>query len=149
MSFIGKIIDFNEFEELVKTEKNYLVVMCSKHKQIKRTYSSFSVVKISEVLSKELLKYRKEQRLINLSNELDRIIAMSKSNKLIIKDFDILFNPYYKIDVLKWMINISRNKKVIVLWNGILEKQSLIYSENGYLDYKSYNLKNYEVFCVN
>lgn len=145
---MGRIIEFSEFEGIRQNENNYLIFLSSNNDEFKKSYSKIRIVTINESLSKALITYKKEDRLKYINYELDKIVSNIKENEFIIEDFDILFNPSYKIDVIRWIISISRNKKVIILWNGVIKKQSLVYSEVGNLDYKDYNIKNYEILCV-
>jgi hypothetical protein len=67
---------------------------------------------------------------------------------VIIKDIDVMFNPDYKVDVLKILIAARKRKRYSVIWPGRFENGKLIYSEEGYADYKTYNLADYDVTCV-
>ena len=65
-----------------------------------------------------------------------------------IKDIDVMFNPEYKVDVLKILISARKRKKYSVIWPGRCEDNKLIYGEEGYADYKTYDVTNYDITCV-
>ena len=65
-----------------------------------------------------------------------------------IKDIDVLFNPDYKVDVLKILIAARKRKRYCVIWPGRFEDGKLIYAEEGYPDYKVYEIANYDITCV-
>lgn len=66
----------------------------------------------------------------------------------VIKDFDVMFNPSYQTDVLKVLINVCKKKQFSVIWPGYFREGKLFYSEEGYLDYKTYDIENYDVTIV-
>ena len=65
-----------------------------------------------------------------------------------IKDIDVMFNPDYKVDVLKILIAARKRKRYSVIWPGRLEDGKLIYGEEGYPDYKVYEIADYDITCV-
>lgn len=66
----------------------------------------------------------------------------------IITDFDVLFNPEYEVDVLKMMVNVCKTRPFSIIWPGKFEEGKLIYAKDGYLDYKEYDVADYDVICV-
>ena len=67
---------------------------------------------------------------------------------VIIKDIDVMFNPAYQVDVLKILTEARKSKPYSVIWPGRYENGTLYYSEQGYPDYKTYEVKNYDITCV-
>lgn len=67
---------------------------------------------------------------------------------VIIKDIDVMFNPEYKIDVLKILISARKRKKYYVIWPGRIENGKLIYGEEGFPDYKEYDIADYDITFV-
>lgn len=67
---------------------------------------------------------------------------------VVIKDIDVMFNPDYEVDVLKLLIAARKRKRYSVIWPGRCENGKLIYSEEGFADYKTYNIENYDITCV-
>ena len=65
-----------------------------------------------------------------------------------IRDFDVLFNPAYKIDVLQLLTVANRSKPFSVLWPGSMIDGKLVYAEDGYADYKEYDVEQYDITCV-
>lgn len=64
----------------------------------------------------------------------------------LIRDFDVLFNPAYEVDILRIMTSIGKNKPFQVVWPGKYEDGRLLYAEEGYRDYKVYDLDKYYPF---
>ena len=78
-----------------------------------------------------------EKCLINVLNHLPE-------NPLI-KDIDVMFNPTYAVDVLQVLINTYKRKQYSLIWPGTLKDECLIYAEEGYRDYKTYNISDYDI----
>ena len=65
-----------------------------------------------------------------------------------IRDFDVLFNPAYKIDVCSFLQLRIEAKPFSVLWPGTMIDEKLVYAEDGYADYKEYDVEQYDITCV-
>ena len=52
------------------------------------------------------------------------------------------------IDVLQLLIVANRNKPFSVLWPGTVIDGKLVYAEDGYADYKEYDVEQYDITCV-
>jgi hypothetical protein len=60
----------------------------------------------------------------------------------------MLFAPRYELDVLRIFIEIARRNKFVVKWCGKIDSEMLTYAEQGYADYKRYNISDYDVVIV-
>lgn len=104
-------------------------------------------ISMNQEIASALIKCRPRQRTMQLEKCFSQ--AVSKlPERPVIKDFDVLFNPDYKIDVLQMMINVCRSKPFSVIWPGRFEDGKLYYAEEGYQDYKIYDVDKYDVTCV-
>jgi hypothetical protein len=65
-----------------------------------------------------------------------------------IKDIDVMFNPDYKVDVLKILIAANKRKQFNLIWPGDYEDGKLIYSKEGYPDYRVFEISDYDILCV-
>lgn len=75
-------------------------------------------------------------------------ILASLPDGVVLKDFDVLFNPAYKVDVMKMMVNACKAKPFSILWPGTFDGKRLIYAEEGFQDYKTYDVSAYDITCV-
>ncbi len=99
-------------------------------------------------LAKELKKSGSSMmRTMKMESILSSIISKLGDNP-IIKDIDVMFNPDYQLDVLRTLINVSKRKSFIVVWPGIYKDGKLIYAQEGYSDYKSFDLNDYDITDV-
>ena len=94
-----------------------------------------------------LVKVKPQLRSFKIPSIIDTVIA-SLPPKSTIKDFDVLFNPEYQIDVLQLLITACRKNEFAILWPGTYSEGKLIYAETGYADFKIFNLEKYDVTCI-
>lgn len=116
------------------------IIYCTAY-QNKKSYP------INVELAQELVAIRPYQRTMNLERCLIQIVDMLPADS-VIREFDVMFNPAYQVDVLKILISACKKKSFSVIWPGRYEDGKLFYSENGFEDYKVYDVKNYDVTCI-
>lgn len=104
-------------------------------------------VSINKPLAKALSSFPLQKRSLQMENCLKSEIVCFPDN-VVIRDIDVLFNPAYRIDVLKLLISAYRYKPFSIVWSGSYSKGKLIYSQEGFLDYKVYDIENYDVLCI-
>lgn len=106
-----------------------------------------NIKSISKELSELLLACGKNRRSLKLENLFNSVLD-ELPDGIIIKDIDVVFNPEYKVDVLKILIEARKRKKYSLIWPGRYTNGKLIYGEEGFLDYKTYDIENYDITCV-
>lgn len=139
---MGKIISRISF---VDTQHNGLmkpIIYCRD-----LTEPDMEVRSINIELAKELETLRPKRRTMQLEACFNRVLDGLPDN-VVIKDFDVMFNPAYKVDVLKILVTACKRKPFSVIWLGHYEDGKLFYAEEGYPDYKVFNINNYDVTCV-
>ena len=102
---------------------------------------------INKMLAEELIKVRKNRRTVQMERCFNQVI-LGLPDGAVIKDFDVLFNPDYQVDVLKIFVTACKQKTFSVLWPGRLEDGKLFYAEEGFSDYKVYNIGDYDITCI-
>ena len=119
------------------------IIFCSPLKEMVE-----SAVSLNIPLAKEMKKQGSVMmRTMRLESNLLMIIE-GLGEYPVIKDFDVLFNPAYQTDVLKSLINVCKKKPFRVIWPGRYEEGKLYYAEEGYRDYKTYDVANYDVTVI-
>ena len=109
--------------------------------------SNKSWVSLRKLLSEELLRIKPTRRTMQMEKALLKVLEKIPVGATI-KDIDVLFNPEYKIDVLRTMIDVNKKHSFKVIWPGTYEEGRLIYSEEGLSDYKTYEISDYDIVCV-
>lgn len=104
-------------------------------------------VSINMLMAKKLIDLRQNIRTMKIEQCFHQILD-SLPEGAIIKDFDIMFNPYYQVDILKIMVMACKKKPFSVIWPGVCKEGLLFYAEEGYTDYKSFNIGDYDITCI-
>ena len=146
---MGFVISIYEFDKVTNEYNNFPVFNCTSVNIIKEKFKNYKNIALGELLSGELMKIDKEERNIIIEDKLEEILSFEKIDKLFITDIDILFNPNYRLDIIKLFVQLSRNKRFIIQWPGYFSSGYLVYSEPEYEDYKRYEIKEYNLICLN
>lgn len=102
---------------------------------------------VGKELADELLACKPNRRSMKLEQIFNTVLDRYPDG-VTIKDIDVMFNPDYKVDVLKILIAARKRKRYSVIWPGRLEDGKLIYGEEGYSDYRVYKIADYDITCV-
>ncbi len=138
---MGTII---EIEHLSPDQEAMISRLMIYYKKLKKAQEPRSV---SKPLAEALLACKPNRRSMKLGQIFNSVLAQYPDG-VIIKDIDVMFNPEYKVDVMKILQEARKQKPYSVVWPGRFEDGKLIYSEEGYPDYKVFNIENYDVTCV-
>lgn len=106
-----------------------------------------SAISINYTLAEKLFALKPKRRTIQLAICFEEILKMLPDNT-VIKDFDVMFNPEYKVDVLKIMIDACKRKPFSIIWPGKYEDGKLFYAEDGYPDFKAFRVEDYDITCI-
>jgi hypothetical protein len=72
----------------------------------------------------------------------------SLPNGVAIRDFDVLFNPSYEVDIVTLLVSAYRRHSFSVIWPGTLDGDELVYAEEGCADYRRYDINRYDITCI-
>lgn len=104
-------------------------------------------ISVNKSVAEQLLKLKPSRRTMQLEKCFLKAIA-SLPEESVIKDIDVLFNPDYKVDVIKLLISANKQRAFSIIWPGEFRDGKLIYSEENYPDYKSFPISDYDIYCV-
>lgn len=108
---------------------------------------SSEAVSINKFIASKLIEIKPNQRTIQLEKCFMKVLN-GLPDQPVIKDIDVLFNPAYKVDVMKMLASAYKQKKFSLVWPGTYADGKLIYSEEGYPDYRVYEIKDYDIMYV-
>lgn len=137
---MGTIIEFHQVGDEETMLSRLLVYM----RTIQRLPEPKSV---SKELADELLVCRPNRRSMKLERIFNTVLDRYPDD-VTIKDIDVMFNPEYKVDVLKILVAARKRKRYRVVWPGRFEDGKLVYGEEGYPDYKIYKIEDYDITFV-
>ena len=104
-------------------------------------------VSINVEMAKKLSNIKPNRRTLRIVQCFQEILN-DLPDHVVIKDFDVMFHPDYAIDVLYIMISMAKIKPFSLIWPGKLEEGKLIYAEEGFRDYKVFDISRYDVTCI-
>jgi len=136
---------------VLQTRKFYLqnqagllkpVIFCCSYADINE-----NAVSLNKELAQALMMFSPKRRTMQIEKCFADMVAKLPDNA-VIKDFDVLFNPGYNVDVLKIMVNACKAKPFSAIWPGTFEDGKLVYAEEGFRDYKTYDVNDYDITCI-
>ncbi len=118
------------------------VIYCYSDKSI-----GIGAVSLNVGIAEKLMTVKPNRRTIQIPGIVDAVLT-ELPDGCIVKDFDVLFNPEYRIDVLQLLIAACKKKPINLLWPGTIDDGCLLYAEPGYPDFKKYSIEKYDVTCI-
>ena len=119
-----------------------LLIYCNAPPNIKD-----NAVSINKLLAEKLLQLKPTRRTLKIEECFNNIIA-ELPEKTFINGVDVMFNPKYKIDVLRILIEANKRHPFSLVWPGTFDGSKLVYSEEALLDYKTFEISDYDIVCV-
>ena len=108
---------------------------------------SAPAMSMNKALATELVNLKPSRRTMQLEKCFVKVLE-SLPEQPIIKDIDVLFNPAYKVDVMKLLSSAYKQKQFSLVWPGSYADGKLTYSEEGYPDYRVYEISDYDIMYV-
>ncbi|WP_010252920.1 BREX-3 system P-loop-containing protein BrxF [Treponema primitia] len=146
---MGTIIKISSFTKEILAKTNIPVVFCSPSPVTERLLheSKHRQVSLNLPLAKALTAQDENSRLLHVTDEVLKIVP-SGGAPVYLTDYEMLFDPRYRLDVLRLFCDISRKVKLAVHWPGTFESNTLYYAEPGCPDYHTFNIQNFDILCV-
>ena len=130
-------------------KSNVPTIICNLSKRYLNSIFEISdeTISLNLILAQNLLKFNADERTEMVHQEALNLLTQSVT-PLLLKDFEMLFDPRYNIDVLRLITEVSRKRKIIAIWPGVLDKDNLVYADAESPDYQVFNINNYDIICV-
>jgi hypothetical protein len=100
--------------------------------------TSAPLINVNLELSRRMLDLTERQRSLQLPRLLGEMIDEIKENTILLDNIEILFDVALKQDPLRLLQGLSRNKTIVVSWNGSIENDFLTYAVPGHPEYRRY-----------
>ena len=132
-----------------KAKSNVPTIICNLSKRYLNSIFEISdeTISLNLILAQNLLKFNADERTEMVHQEALNLLTQSVT-PLLLKDFEMLFDPRYKIDTVKLITEVARRRKIIALWPGTLNENDLVYANADSSDYQVFSIKNYDIICV-
>lgn len=93
-------------------------------------------------LSRRMLDLTERQRMLQLPRLLSELANASQGEVILLDNIEVLFAISLKQDPLRLLQGLSRNKTVVVAWNGSINGEHLSYATPDHPEYKRYPLRD-------
>lgn len=125
------------------------VILCSPNQRILKKIedAGYIELKLNKKLAESLVKFPIEDRSANVTQEVQKILS-DANGYIFLKDYEMLFDPSYELDVIRFICDISKFLRIVVMWCGTCSNGVLEYAEPGYPDYQRFEINRYTVVCV-
>lgn len=112
------------------------------------TYGQESnAVSMNKRLAEELRKLKPTRRTMQLEKCFNKVLD-SLPDRVVIKDIDVMFNPAYRVDVIRILVEANKRHPFSLVWSGRYDDNRLLYGEEDLADYKAFEISDYDIVCV-
>ena len=146
---MGSIIRYNRTDIDSMARSNMPTIICNLSKRYLNSIFEISdeTISLNLILAQNLLKFKADERTEMVHQEALDLLTQNVT-PLLLKDFEMLFDPRYKIDTVKLITEVARRRKIIAIWPGTLNENDLVYANVEASDYQVFSIKNYDIICV-
>ena len=95
-------------------------------------------VNVNLQLSRCMLPLTTRQRSLRVASLLDDIVSAVDNEVVLLHYTNLLFDPSLRQDPLRLFQSLSRRKTIVIVWDGSIQQQYLIYAEPGHPEYRCY-----------
>lgn len=139
---MGVVINARDFTFLQCNCITRPVIYCCSNRTLEE-----QAVSVNIEMAKKLSCIQVNRRTIRLERCFQQVLK-NLPDDVVIKDFDVMFNPDYAVDILWIMCSTAKMKSFQVLWPGKYDNGRLIYAEEGFRDYKVFEISKYDITCI-
>ena len=124
------------------------LVICTNAQRVKKRISDagYQEVHINQELAKRLLDFPMEDRPKRVEKTLKGILNYHVP--IFVTDFEMLFDPRYEIDVLRFFCEKARIINVAIKWPGQFTDGKLTYATPEDPDYHEFDCNAYQIRIV-
>lgn len=98
------------------------------------------LINVGVELSRRLLDLSEWQRPIRVAPLLERIVAETEDNVVLLDNIEIVFDVALRQDPLRVLKSLSRNRTVVAAWNGSMDQSHILYAVPEHPEYRRYPL---------
>lgn len=100
------------------------------------------LINVNFELSRCMLDLTERQRSLQLPRLLAEIVNASEADVVLLDNIEVLFDISLKQDPLRLLQGLSRNKTLVVTWNGSSDNENLVYATPDHSEYKRYSSRD-------
>lgn len=96
-------------------------------------------------LSRQMLELTERQRALQLPQLLREIVHAVEGEVVLLDNIELLFDVTLRQDPLRLLQGLSRNKTLIVAWNGSIDGGRITYAVPDHPEYRRYPIRDFLV----
>ena len=125
------------------------IMLCSSAPRLKKiiTECNYQELSLNNELAKALVKKEVSIRPQLVADEVMKIVS-SIQGPVLLRDYEMLFDPRYNIDVIRFFYELLRRVKIVIKWCGAIDDNRLVYATPAHRDFHSYDIQDYDITCV-
>jgi len=93
------------------------------------------LININLELSRRMLDLTERQRALKACRILAEIVEETGAPLVLLATIGVLFDPALRQDPIRVLQSVSRNRTIVVAWNGTAQDGHLLYAEPGHPEY--------------
>ena len=94
------------------------------------------LINVGIELSRRLLDLTEWLRPIRVAPLLDRIVAETEGDVVLLDNIELIFDVALRQDPLRLLQGLSRRRTVVAAWNGLMEDGHILYAVPGHPEYR-------------
>ena len=106
------------------------------------------IINVNLELSQRMLEMTRNQRARHAERLLREIISETSGDIVLLDNLEILFDPELELEPLRLLQLSSRNRTLVVSWNGSFDDDTLTYAEPGHPEFQQVKHPDALVFCL-
>jgi predicted ATPase len=107
--------------------------------------TGMALINVNLDLSRRMLDLTERQRVLQLPKLLEEIVSAAGTNVVLMDNIELLFDTSLKQDPLRLLQGLSRNKTLVVAWNGAVSGGQITYAAPDHLEYRKYPVRDFLV----
>lgn len=112
-----------------------------------REQTGAPLVNVNLELSRRMLDLTSRQRALQLPQLLREMIHTVEGEVVLLDNIELLFDVTLRQDPLRLLQNLSRNKTLVVAWNGSIDGGRITYAMPHHPEYRRYPFHDHLVVC--
>ena len=104
-------------------------------------------INVNLALSQCMLELTQRQRQLQVSRLLRDIIRAAHDQTVLLDNIEILFDVSLKLDPLRCLQDVARDRTVVAAWNGTVTAGHLTYATPDHPEYRRYALEDLVIVC--
>ena len=100
------------------------------------------LINVNLAVSRQLLELSARQRSLQLPRLFAELVNEVPSEVVLLDNIEMLFDPSLMQDPLRLLQGLSRNKTLVVAWNGSVSMDHIVYAAPEHPEYKRYSTRD-------